>query len=182
MRPGNGAEESEDSCFTAEGIACNSPQGNESTPYEINGRPTAEAIDHITAALEREGVGRAGVSYKVRDWIFSRQWYWGEPFPLATHPDGYSVSTQIPVILPEMDDFQPELSNDPNHPVSPPLSRAGGDWLEVEVDGVVCRRELDVMPQWAGPAGIIYALSIPTTARRSAPRMPSAASCRWTFI
>ena len=138
-------------CFTGEGIACNSPASDAGdTPYAINGRPTADAIEHMTAALEGEAIGHAAVSYKLRDWIFSRQWYWGEPFPLATHPDGYSVSTEVPVILPEMDDFQPEISDDPNHPVSPPLSRAGEQWLQVDVDGVVCRRELNVMPQWAG--------------------------------
>jgi leucyl-tRNA synthetase len=151
VSPRDGAQDgNEEACFTGEGIACNSPQGSDSSPYEINGRATAEAIAHITEALEREEVGRTAVSYKLRDWIFSRQWYWGEPFPLATHPDGYSVSTEVPVILPEMEDFQPKISDDPNHPISPPLSRAGDEWLDVEVDGIVCRRELDVMPQWAG--------------------------------
>ena len=143
-----------DECFPAEGVACNSPAADNSTaasaPYDINGRNTAEAIEHITSVLEREGVGGSTVSYKLRDWVFSRQWYWGEPFPLAEHPDGFAVATDLPVILPELEDFQPETSEDPKAPVLPPLSRAEKDWLNVEVDGVPCRRELNVMPQWAG--------------------------------
>ena len=135
-------------CFTGEGTAVNSPVTGDS-PFAINGSTTVEAIAHITKALAAAGKGRGAVSYKLRDWVFSRQWYWGEPFPLATHPDGYVVPTETPVILPQMDDFKPETSDDPESPVLPPLSRAG-EWLNLEVEGNQLRREMNVMPQWAG--------------------------------
>ena len=150
VRPQDGDGVEEDACFSGEGLAFNSPGNGDSSKYEIDGLITPEAIDRITTALESEGRGHAAVSCKLRDWVFSRQWYWGEPFPLATHPDGYAVATEVPVILPAMAEFQPETSDDPNAPVSPPLSRAGEDWLSVVIDGVACRRELNVMPQWAG--------------------------------
>jgi leucyl-tRNA synthetase len=136
-------------CFSGEGTAINSPATGDS-PYAINGLSTIDAIAHITQALAAQGKGRGAVSYKLRDWVFSRQWYWGEPFPLATHPDGYVVQTETPVILPQMDDFKPETSDDPESPVLPPLSRAGDGWLNLEVEGIQLRREVNVMPQWAG--------------------------------
>jgi len=141
--------EADGECFAGEGVSVNSPSGG-SSQFEINGQSTAEAILSITAALEAASLGKAAVSYKLRDWIFSRQWYWGEPFPLATHPDGHVVETALPVLLPEMEDFKPETSDDPNSSVTPPLSRADESWLSVDIDGVSCRRELNVMPQWAG--------------------------------
>ena len=88
------------------GVSVNSPASG-SSEFEINGQPTTEAILSITAALENASLGKTAVSYKLRNWIFSRQWYWGEPFPLATHPDGHAVETPLPVILPEMEDFKP---------------------------------------------------------------------------
>ncbi|MFC1526519.1 leucine--tRNA ligase [Candidatus Latescibacterota bacterium] len=140
---------SEDECFTGDGVSINSPAQGES-PFAITGLETAAAKVKITAALTARGVGRAAVSYRLRDWVFSRQRYWGEPFPLATHPDGYAVATELPVSLPEMEDFRPQTSEDPDTPVQPPLSRADRGWIEVAVGGVPCRRELNVMPQWAG--------------------------------
>ena len=142
--PGSG-----DGCFSGEGKSTNSP-AHGGSPFAINGLVTSAAIEKITAALEAEGKGRAAVSYRLRDWVFSRQRYWGEPFPLASHPDGRVVAVDLPVALPAMVDFQPETSNDPDSPVSPPLSRAGDDWRRVAVDETVCERELNVMPQWAG--------------------------------
>jgi len=142
--PGSG-----DGCFSGEGISTNSPARGDNA-FAINGLATPVAMEKITAALEAEGKGRAAVSYRLRDWVFSRQRYWGEPFPLASHPDGRVVATDLPVTLPAMADFQPETSNDPDSPVSPPLSRAGTDWRRVDVAGTVCERELNVMPQWAG--------------------------------
>ncbi|MCC7264482.1 MAG: leucine--tRNA ligase, partial [Candidatus Latescibacteria bacterium] len=140
---------SEEACFTGEGTAINSPTTGEN-PFAITGMGTARAKAHICAALEGAGLGRAAVSYKLRDWIFSRQRYWGEPFPLATHPDGYSTEVPIPVVLPEMEDFRPLTSSSPDSPVATPLSRAPEDWHQVAIDGVPCRRELNTMPQWAG--------------------------------
>ena len=137
--------------YAGEGIAINSPSVLASdSPYTINGLATAAAKDQIVAALAAQGRGQAAVNYKLRDWTFARQRYWGEPFPLATHPDGYSVKVTPPVALPALEDFRPETSDDPAQPVSPPLHRAGAEWTTVEIDGVACQRDLNVMPQWAG--------------------------------
>ena len=146
-----GGEGKAEGWYAGEGIAINSPPvlGGDN-PYAINGLATAAAKSQIVAALVAEGRGQAAVNYKLRDWTFARQRYWGEPFPLATHPDGYSVAVAPPVALPDLEDFRPETSDDPTQPVSPPLHRAGTEWTTVEIDGVACQRELNVMPQWAG--------------------------------
>ncbi len=143
--PGN-----DEACFTGDGLAINSPASDADSDFAITGLQTSDAKRKMISALESTGVGRGAVSYRLRDWIFSRQRYWGEPFPLAEHPDGYPVATDIPVSLPEMSDFRPTTSEDPDTPVSPPLSRAGQEWRLVEIDGMDCKRELNVMPQWAG--------------------------------
>ena len=91
--------------------------------------------------------------YKLRDWLFSRQRYWGEPFPILHGPDGEVVAldeSQLPVELPQMEDFKPTASDDPDAPPQPPLARAPQSWRQVERDGVVYTRELNTMPQWAG--------------------------------
>ena len=142
--------------YTGDGRSINSPgaragdPAGEAHPFSISGLPTAEAKSRIVEALEQAGLGRSAVSYRLRDWVFSRQRYWGEPFPLATHPDGYTVATGLPVRLPEREDFRPTTSEDPDTPLKPPLGRAGREWTQVEVDGQTCDRELNVMPQWAG--------------------------------
>jgi len=146
VEPPQGAVEG---CFSGEGMALNSPAQGDS-PFGINGLATPVAIERITAALNAAAKGKAAVSYRLRDWVFSRQRYWGEPFPLASAPDGQVVATDLPVALPEMEDFRPDTSSDPDSPVSPPLGRSGMDWRQVPVDGTVCERELNVMPQWAG--------------------------------
>ncbi|MYC70547.1 MAG: leucine--tRNA ligase [Gemmatimonadetes bacterium] len=137
--------------YAGEGTAINSPpvRGGDN-PYVINGLATVDAQAQIIDALVAQGRGQAEVNYKLRDWTFARQRYWGEPFPLATHPDGYSVAVEPPVALPDLEDFRPETSDDPTQPVSPPLHRAGTEWTTVEIDGMACQRELNVMPQWAG--------------------------------
>jgi leucyl-tRNA synthetase len=139
----------DEKCYTGHGISINS-SGQGENPYEITGKPTPEAKTTIISALEREGIGKGTVNYRLRDWIFSRQRYWGEPFPLASNDRGYSVAVDIPVILPEMDDFRPASSNDPNAPIQPPLARANASWREVSIDGEMYEREHNVMPQWAG--------------------------------
>src|SRR6185369_11174344 len=123
VKPVNG-EMSKDVAFTDEGISINSPL--------IDGMPTADAKERITAALAREGNAYRSVNYKLRDWLFSRQRYWGEPFPIAFDTeDGSAVAIdegQLPVALPEMADFKPTGTPEP------PLSKAK-DWLNLNIDG-----------------------------------------------
>ncbi|TWT88506.1 Leucine--tRNA ligase [Pseudobythopirellula maris] len=120
---------------------------------EFDGLPTAEFKKKITAWLAERGVGAEAVNYKLRDWLFSRQRFWGEPFPLAHEldddgkPTGHIVpvpEADLPVDLPHLDDFKP-----PGEPV-PPLEKAPEEWLYPVIDGVKCKRETNTMPQWAG--------------------------------
>ncbi|MFO7566456.1 MAG: leucine--tRNA ligase [Enhygromyxa sp.] len=109
----------------------------------INGLETAQAKAKITAWLVEQGKGHARVNYKLRDWLFSRQRYWGEPFPLIHKPDGEVVGLpvdQLPVELPAVDDFNPSETGEP------PLAKVKS-WVELP-DG--SRRETNTMPQWAG--------------------------------
>ncbi len=132
--------------YVDEGTAVNSG------PY--NGLPTAEFKKKITEWLEEQGLGRAAVNYKLRDWLFSRQRYWGEPFPIV-HCDNCGTAAlpedQLPLELPEMDDFTPAASDDPDAPPSPPLAKAA-DWVNTTCPtcGGPARRETNTMPQWAG--------------------------------
>jgi leucyl-tRNA synthetase len=112
----------------------------------LDGLEKAAAIAKMCDWLEKQGKGKAAVTYKLRDWLFSRQRYWGEPFPLAHDKDGNVVTmkeTDLPVLLPEMEDFRP--TGNPEGP----LTRAGS-WLEYKKDGKTLTRETNTMPQWAG--------------------------------
>ena len=111
----------------------------------LNALDRDEAIREMIGWLEREGRGEGAVNYKIRDWLFSRQRYWGEPFPLAHDEQGHVITLEedLPVLLPELDDYLPSETGEP------PLSRAQ-DWLYFERNGVRYRRETNTMPQWAG--------------------------------
>jgi leucyl-tRNA synthetase len=125
----------------------------------LDGLPVEEAKRRIVDWLEEHGAGRAEVTWKLRDWLFSRQRYWGEPFPIVYDEDGLPVAlpdSMLPLELPELDlsDFTP--AQDPEDAEStpqPPLARATG-WAEVTLDlgdgPRPYRRELNIMPQWAG--------------------------------
>ena len=118
----------------------------------------SEAIERTVAWLDQHGHGERAVTYRLRDWLFSRQRYWGEPFPIVYDDEGHAVAlpeSHLPVLLPELEDFKPQAL-DPDDDVTdpiPPLARAT-DWLTVELDlgnGLRrYRREINVMPQWAG--------------------------------
>jgi len=118
--------------------------------FSIDGLKPAEAIRKITAWLEHTGKGRAAVNYKLRDWLFSRQRYWGEPFPIVW-VDGEPKALpeeQLPVQLPETENFRPSATGD--EPKSP---LAGiREWIETTdpASGKPARRESNTMPQWAG--------------------------------
>ncbi len=138
-------EDWEGKAFTGDGPAINSEF--------LNGLGVNDAKARMIAWLEEQGHGEGTVTYKLRDWLFSRQRYWGEPFPILRGEDG-SVravdESDLPVTLPPMEDFKPTASDDPDAPPRPPLARADESWRIVEIDGKRYERELNTMPQWAG--------------------------------
>jgi leucyl-tRNA synthetase len=129
----------------------------------LDGKDVAAAKEAIIAWLEETGWGSGAVTYKLHDWLFSRQRYWGEPFPIVYDDEGPVAlpDTVLPVELPEIRDFEPTTSDDPDALPEPPLARAA-DWVEVELDlegpawagygrgPQVYLRETNTMPQWAG--------------------------------
>ena len=125
----------------------------------LNGKRTkAEAISLMTAWLDKNDHGNSAITYKLRDWLFSRQRYWGEPFPIVYDENDQPISvpaSALPVLLPELADFKPQTL-DPNDETTnpiPPLARIQ-DWVNVTMDlgdgPKQYRREVNVMPQWAG--------------------------------
>ena len=120
--------------FTGEGHAINSDF--------LNGLPTAEAKAKMIDWLEKEGNGTCRVQYKLRDWLFSRQRYWGEPFPVVWNGDQHGVISEndLPLVLPELDDYKPTPEG------LAPLAKAK-EWVQLP-DGRA--RETNTMPQWAG--------------------------------
>ncbi len=129
--------------FTDDGTSVNST-GPE---ISITGLPTAEAKKKITAWLEAKGLGKKTINYKLRDWLFSRQRYWGEPFPIIWKKDAAGnlyhealPESSLPLLPPSLEDYKPTPDG------QPPLARAK-DWLNLP-DGST--RETNTMPQWAG--------------------------------
>ncbi|RBY95528.1 leucine--tRNA ligase [Blastococcus sp. TF02-8] len=124
----------------------------------LDGLDKATAIARVTEWLVANGAGEATTTYKLRDWLFSRQRYWGEPFPIVYDEDGLPVAvpqSMLPVLLPEVDDYSPKTfsDDDADSAPEPPLSRAT-DWTTVELDlgdgPKKYRRETNTMPNWAG--------------------------------
>lgn len=111
----------------------------------LDGMNAKEARAKIMDFAEEQGFGARKVNYKLRDWVFSRQRYWGEPFPIIHQPDGSTSlvdEKDLPLLLPEMSDFNPVKGSNP----TPVLSKAG-DWVNLPDGG---RRETNTMPNWAG--------------------------------
>lgn len=132
-------------CWTGEGRLINSANTDGLT---LDGMSVRESKPAATRWLAERGLGREAVKYKLRDWLFSRQRYWGEPFPIIHYEDG-SIElvndSELPVNLPEMEDFKPSGTGEP------PLAKAK-DWLNYTdpATGRKGRRETNTMPQWAG--------------------------------
>ncbi|HVS34833.1 MAG TPA: leucine--tRNA ligase [Gemmataceae bacterium] len=131
--------------YIGDGVAVNSG--------EFDGLTTPEFKKKITAWLAERDLGAAKVNYKLRDWLFSRQRYWGEPFPILHEIDANGNPTgvveplspeELPLRLPDLEDFKP--SGRPE----PPLGKAPAEWLYVTRNGKRYRRETNTMPQWAG--------------------------------
>ena len=142
-------------CWSGDGVAINSC----SEQLDINGLNTAEAKAAVIHWAELGGHGGGKTIWKLRDWLFSRQRYWGEPFPIVQTDDGthYPVSPEhLPVALPPLDDYKPAISEDPQ-----PLLGKVSEWVEttageagVDPDllppDTPVRRETNTMPGWAG--------------------------------
>ena len=139
--------------YVGDGIGMNS--SNEQV--SLDELPTSEAKRVIADWLRASGFGEPTVNYKLRDWLFSRQRYWGEPFPIVYDETGLPIAvpeSMLPVELPEIVDFEPRIvSDDEDTLPEPPLARADS-WVTVELDlgdgPKTYVRELNTMPQWAG--------------------------------
>lgn len=131
-------------CWTEEGFCINSANNE----ISLNGMSVFEAKKKIIAWLERKHHGKAAVNYKLRDWLFSRQRYWGEPFPLMKFPDG-SIRLlevdELPLVPPEVTDYKP--TGDGQSPLA-----LVSHWVNVHdpKTGQPAKRETHTMPQWAG--------------------------------
>ena len=135
--------------FTGHGSAINC----ENEEVSFTGLDTEEVKAAMIRWLEERGLGEASTQYKLRDWLFSRQRYWGEPFPILHGPDGEVVpldESELPVELPEVEQFKPEPRDSPDAEPVPPLANAPESWQYVQRHGKTYRRELNTMPQWAG--------------------------------
>ncbi|WP_328677864.1 leucine--tRNA ligase [Streptomyces sp. NBC_00322] len=151
VRPPEGWE---GEAFTGQGPAINSSNDE----ISLDGLGVAEAKAKITAWLTGRGIGEGTVNFRLRDWLFSRQRYWGEPFPIVYDEDGVAHAlpeSMLPLELPEVDDYSPRTFDPDDADTQPetPLSR-NEDWVDVELDlgdGVKrYRRETNTMPNWAG--------------------------------
>ncbi|MEV8548639.1 leucine--tRNA ligase [Streptomyces glaucescens] len=132
--------------------------GSTGEDISLDGLGVAEAKARITAWLESRGIGEGTVNFRLRDWLFSRQRYWGEPFPIVYDEDGVAHAlpeSMLPLELPEVEDYSPRTFDPDDADTQPetPLSR-NEDWVNVTLDlgdgPRKYRRETNTMPNWAG--------------------------------
>eukprot|EP00249_Psilotum_nudum_P022257 c28439_g1_i2 orf=82-3126(-) len=147
VTPMEGSDWDGQKAYTGKGVLVNSCF--EESGIDLNGLSNIEAAAKVVEWLEVTGLGRRKVNYRLRDWLFARQRYWGEPFPVVFLEDTGEVKPvqegDLPITLPEMDDFTPTGTGDP------PLAKAT-HWVETidSGSGKAARRETNTMPQWAG--------------------------------
>lgn len=147
VKPDNGSYSNLEESYSGEGIVMNS--SNSKSGLNINGLPNKEAASKVIEWAENTGHGKKQVNYKLRDWLFARQRYWGEPFPVIFLDDTGEIvplpESELPVTLPELDDFTPTGTGEP------PLSKAVA-WVKTKdpISGKPATRETSTMPQWAG--------------------------------
>jgi leucyl-tRNA synthetase len=151
VQPSDGFE---GKAYLGDGPAINSANAE----LDLNGLPVADAKSRTIEYLERTGRGRGATTYRLRDWLFSRQRYWGEPFPIVYDENDQPIALpdeMLPLLLPETNDFTPKAfaPDDVDSPPEPPLGRLT-DWVHVELDlgdgPKKYRRETNTMPNWAG--------------------------------
>jgi leucyl-tRNA synthetase len=141
-------------CFIGDGIAINSGR--------FNGLSTTKFKERITNWLAEKGLGKKAINYKLRDWLFSRQRYWGEPFPILHTKDGVIglSEKELPLELPEVKNYKPSGTGES------PLANIS-DWANVTLpDGSKAKRETNTMPQWAGSCWYYLRYLDPQNARQ----------------
>jgi leucyl-tRNA synthetase len=160
----------EGDAYTGDGPAVNSHNDD----ISLDGMEVGQAKAAIIAWLADRGLGEGTVQYKLRDWLFSRQRYWGEPFPIVYDEAGMPIAlpeSMLPLELPEVDDYAPRVVEDYDETSEPepPLGRAT-EWATVELDlgdgPKTYRRELNTMPQWAGSCWYEMRYLDPTNSQR----------------
>ncbi|MDB4979923.1 MAG: Leucyl-tRNA synthetase, partial [Myxococcales bacterium] len=170
VKPEDGSTDSSTSgCFPGEGVAINSGT--------LDGLTTAAAKVAITHELEKRGVGKHAVSYRLRDWVFSRQRYWGEPIPLIHCPKDGVVSVpeaELPVRLPDVERYAPTGTGES------PLAAIDA-WVNVACPlcGMASKRETNTMPQWAGSCWYYLRFLDPKNAERA---FEPAIAAKWSPV
>ena len=156
--------------WTGDGVLVNSANEH----LDLNGKNKKQAIQAMTAWLEERGYGFGATTFRLRDWLFSRQRYWGEPFPVVYGKDGRVHAlpeSALPITLPELEDFSPRTFDpeDANSEPEAPLGRAS-DWLTVELDlgegTQTYYRDTNTMPNWAGSCAYEIRYADPTNAEQ----------------
>jgi leucyl-tRNA synthetase len=170
VQPSEGFDTEHGKAFTGDGPAINSS----SAELSLDGLDVAAAKAKMIEWLETNAHGRGAITYRLRDWLFSRQRYWGEPFPIVFDETGLPIALPdelLPVELPETEDFSPKSfpPEDAASTPEPPLGRLT-EWVNVELDlgdGVkTYRRETNTMPNWAGSCWYELRYLDPTNAER----------------